>query len=303
MLTALAARLAMGLRLNFEDSELGFLARESCRRTMWSLYLIDTVMAAGYQEFSLSSSHLLHIRLPASDVNFDMDIPQEGGYLHSTRRSEETETSALALLIRLMELRQRILQFTKASVARSSLSPDFSATFDGFQNELEEYLARLPGRLRLSIHNIKLHAHSTTLSRFLAIHTIWHGCLWILNRLTLNGIMEAFTETMLQTIDPAFVSTCQDRCFKSTKSMADILGVILNLRVANVPLDIDVGVTLYQGLRILIHSSQIISERDDESPYDIHEQCVVFSSALWTLFPDCDAIHAIVSLRAILGLW
>ena len=205
----------MGLRLNYDDPKLDFLTRECCRRTMWSLYLIDTVMSAGYQDFALSSSRLLHIQLPTHDYNFDFDVPEQGDYLESSHYDPGERTpSTLSLVIRemdmfahltllrfdllevanddtlerklilaflfrdtlvllVMDIRYRVLEFTKRAVATYDL-PELGRQVDAFQLEFNNYQSQLLTQFQPLSRNIQLHAHSPTLPSFLSIQINWH---------------------------------------------------------------------------------------------------------------------------------
>ncbi|KAF4996394.1 hypothetical protein FDECE_12473 [Fusarium decemcellulare] len=295
MLTAMACRFAMGLRLNYEDTELSFLARESCRRTMWSLYLIDSVLSAGYQDFTLSSPSLLRIQLPSPESNFEMDIPHQTGYLNaSSDGHSESQPSPLALTIRIMYLRQCILQFTKQAVGPHYKRQDLQSDIESLQTELNNYLEHLPTQLKLSTHNIKIHAHSSNLSNFITMHITWHGAQSILYRLALDGLIEALPAHVLKELDTSFVMTCQQRCFDTAKSMAQILGTLLSIRPDSVPLDLDIAVSVYQCLRMVIYSYRALTGVTFDTLDQVMIHCRTCVQFLETMFCNYKAVEDIV---------
>ncbi|CAG1963118.1 unnamed protein product [Fusarium graminearum] len=255
-LTAIAIRYAMGLRLNYDDPKLEFLTQECCRRTMWSLYLIDNVMSAGYQEFTLSLPRLLHIQLPTHDTNFDLDIPEQGGYLEPTHYSPEAKSpSTLSLVIRMMNINYRVLEFTKQAVAPDVGNSEFGSQVDVFQLELNNYQSQLPTQFQSSTRNIQLHAHSSSLSSFLSIHVHWHMAHCNIYRLTMEGLVEALPQPALTALDQEFVRSCQIRCYESAIELAKILQAVLTVKPDGVALDLDIAVSVYQCFRILAHAN------------------------------------------------
>ena len=78
MLHAIASRFATALRLNHENPSLCFLARESRRRLMWSIYMIDSALAGGQPDFALwaDADRQIHIQLPCNERHFEFDLPE-----------------------------------------------------------------------------------------------------------------------------------------------------------------------------------------------------------------------------------
>ncbi|CAK7203848.1 hypothetical protein SEUCBS139899_006597 [Sporothrix eucalyptigena] len=132
MLHGVASRFASALRLNHENTRLCFLARESRRRLMWALYMIDSSMANGYADFSLwayradradradAHSDVMNIQLPCNERNFEFDLPERTEPLRPPPRGPDgslpplpDDIGFLALHVRIRSLRGRILQYTK----------------------------------------------------------------------------------------------------------------------------------------------------------------------------------------------
>ncbi|UZP36832.1 hypothetical protein NXS19_004648 [Fusarium pseudograminearum] len=293
-LTAIAIRSAMGLRLNYDDPKLDFLTQECCRRTMWSLYLIDNVMSAGYQEFTLSSPRLLHIQLPTHDTNFDLDIPDQGGYLEPTHYSPGAKSpSTLSLVIRMMNINYRVLEFTKQAVASDVGNSEFGSQVDVFQLELNNYQSQLPTQFQSSTRNIQLHAHSSSLSSFLSIHVHWHMAHCNIYRLTMEGLVEALPQPTLTALDQEFVRSCQIRCYESAIELAKILQAVLAVKPDGVALDLDIAVSVYQCFRILAHANYTLNIIPEDMAEGIKAYCQVCMDFLESMFFECEATTAI----------
>ncbi|KAH8883691.1 hypothetical protein GQ53DRAFT_882075 [Thozetella sp. PMI_491] len=259
MLTAIAVRFALALRLNYEDPNMPFLAQEGCRRTMWSLFMIDTTLAAGYRDFTLCPAEIMHIRLPCHDRNFKLDLPQTVARLQvETSELRNHDLGSLALTIRVMWLRHRVLQFSKKAAA-SEVS-HLEQEIHSFQAELDSYLSSLPSPFQLSETNIRLHAYSTSLPAFAMIHVMWLGTHCILYRLAIDGFKEALPSDVLKALDPRFIAHCQDRCLESSRKMIELFINMLSLKLDVPVMDVDIGVSAYQAARILSHLWRVIPE-------------------------------------------
>ncbi|KAK2669776.1 hypothetical protein RAB80_015302 [Fusarium oxysporum f. sp. vasinfectum] len=293
-LTAIAIRFAMGLRMNYDDPKLDFLTQECCRRTMWSLYLIDSVMSAGYRDFALASSQLLHIQLPTHDSNFDFDVPEQGDYLGSTHHGPEGKApSILGLVIQIMHIRYNVLDFTKKAVTSYVDMSEFGPQVDAFQLEFNNYQSRLPTQFQVSTRNIQLHAHSPSLSSFLSIQVNWHMAQCNLYRLTMEGLVEALPQHALAALDLEFLGACRARCYESAKSLADILCTVLSVRPHCIALDLDIAVSIYQCLRILAHANstlKIVPDDKAEAVQTHYQTCIDF---LESMFFESEATIAI----------
>ncbi|RGP68710.1 hypothetical protein FSPOR_5181 [Fusarium sporotrichioides] len=294
-LTAIAIRSAMGLRLNYDDPKLDFLTQECCRRTMWSLYLIDTVMSAGYQDFTLSPSRLLHIQLPAHDSNFDLGVPEEGNYLESPQYNSVNNTpSTLNLVIRMMHIRYRVLEFTKQAVKSDVLMSNLAPQVDSFQLEFNNYQSQLPTQFQSTTRNIQLHAHASSLCSFLSIQVHWHMAQCNMYRLFMEGLVEALPQPALNALEHDFVRACQIRCYKSAISLAETLRTVLSIRPHDVSLDLDIAVCIYQCCRILVHANYTLRIIPDDMTEAVKANCQTCTDFLESMFFECEAVKTIV---------
>ena len=109
MLLATVARFSFALRLNYESPDLCFLAQESRRRLMWAVYMLDTLWAAGLQEFTLCPTSVIHLQLPSREEDFELDVPRVTEALWQESDSV-ADLGLLAYYIRITLLRDRILR-------------------------------------------------------------------------------------------------------------------------------------------------------------------------------------------------
>lgn len=111
-LFALCTRMAFLLRLNYEDPTLPFLAQESRRRLMWSIWTTDTFLAGGIPDFTMCrTSQVHHVRLPCEESNFQLDRAVESEHLHpESGVFDSSRIDLVAHYIRVIDIRDRILR-------------------------------------------------------------------------------------------------------------------------------------------------------------------------------------------------
>lgn len=110
MLTGLAARLAMGLRLNFEHPELPQAAQEARRRTFWSLFLVGDLFCVGLREFELCSPDIIHLRLPCGEQHGELETASIAAFLQPGKCIEPETLSIRTLYPRLVFFRRQIMR-------------------------------------------------------------------------------------------------------------------------------------------------------------------------------------------------
>ena len=124
MITGLAVRLAQGLQLNVEQQVARARAisnrilpslYESCRRVMWSVYVMDSWVGSGVDELTMLDDKNINIQLPAPESDFVLETPRatELPQLPSDA-SFRTRTDNLDLeahFVLMVGLRKRILRY------------------------------------------------------------------------------------------------------------------------------------------------------------------------------------------------
>lgn len=130
MLTGLGVRMAQALQINLESSSdvlctgangLSPMTKESRRRLMWSIYIMDSWVGSGVDELTLLDEIDLKIQLPCSDVRFERQEPcitetlSPGTHLcfvsaEDHRRGEVERVGIHGHFIRLVSLRRKVLK-------------------------------------------------------------------------------------------------------------------------------------------------------------------------------------------------
>ncbi|KHN95646.1 uncharacterized protein MAM_06487 [Metarhizium album ARSEF 1941] len=256
MLLSMASRFAAALRLNHNSPNLCFLAQESRRRLMWSLYCIDTGISAGYRDFALWRADRIFVSLPCNERNFEFDLPQASEMLDPARNGPgippPEDVGSLALHIRILHLRQKIIEFTK-DVLVSRIITDTSslqAPVMALHKQLDDFASRLPFSFQFSESSLRLRAYSPRICVFVMIHVWWHQCHCDLYRMTMAGFREALPEATLRNLDPAFLAHCQRQCVEHSSAMASIFSSMQKLGAEPVA-DLDLALCAYQCARML----------------------------------------------------
>ncbi|KAG5970487.1 hypothetical protein E4U55_001652 [Claviceps digitariae] len=256
MLLSMASRFAAALRLNHNSPNLCFLAQESRRRLMWSLYCIDTGIAAGYRDFALWRAERIFVSLPCNERNFEFDLPQPAEMLNPDRNGVDVPLSedvgSLALHIRILHLRQKIIEFTKDVLVSRTISDTSSLQEPvlALHKQLDDFAGRLPASFQFSESSLRLRAYSPRICVFVMIHVWWHQCHCDLYRMTMAGFREALPEATLLCLDRGFLAHCQRQCVDHSLAMANIFASMQKLGAKPVA-DLDLALCAYQCARML----------------------------------------------------
>lgn len=266
MLTGLASRFAAALRLNHENPRLCFLAQESRRRLMWSLFMIDIGMAAGHPDFTLWAhrADTIDLKLPCNERNFEYDLPEVTESLapppplpDGSLPPLKDNVGFLALHIRIQWIRSKILAFTKSFVNQPTREMDLEELprkCQEFQLDLDAFEARLPAPFRWTTSNLRLRAYHPRLCVYLMTHVWWRQCHCDLYRLALVGRRESLSKKVIGSLDPAFVKHCQTQCFEHAQAMADMFAEVSKFEKGVPVSDLDLPVCVYQCANTLYYT-------------------------------------------------
>lgn len=264
MIHSIACRFATALRLNHENPSICFLAQESRRRLMWSLYMADTGIASGQVEYALwpDPENQIHIQLPCNERNFEFDLPEPTERLRSPSPGPDgvppplpDAIGFLALHIRIHWLRSRIQQYTGGLIANPVVDAltRLPSQCAELATGLEVFAARLPLSFRWSEANLRLRTYSPRLGIYIMTHIWWEQCHCDLYRLWLPGFREALPEELISQMNVDFASHCRRQCYEHARTMADMFAQVLALG-NDIPIsDLDLPVCAYQCARMLYH--------------------------------------------------
>lgn len=303
MLHALAARAAYAIGLNYEAEHLGFLARESRRRLMWSLYIIDRRLAGGISDFALFADTSIHIQLPCHERNFEFDLQQDTESLQYTLGQPFSENiGSLGIYIRLMWFRHRILYTTKAAVLSKELDvAALSTSIEEIATELTTFENSLPDSFCFSTKALQLRAYSSRLGPYLLVHIWLRQCFCDLYRIALTGLKEALPAGQIERLDAGTVTVWRSLCFDNALSLSKVFQSFTVLRKGCPVFEHDVIACAYQCARMLLHlvnhHNDATQARSDEA-HDGARSCL----AACQVIPSSSSIgDAIVSVMVFTG--
>ena len=317
MLHAITSRFASALRLNHENPELCFLARESRRRLMWSLYMIDSGIASGQADFALwpDPERQIRIQLPCNERNFEFDLPEAteplrppspepGGALPPLPDA----VGFLGLHVRMHWMRTRILQATTKTAGTPSAEhlDSLPMRCAEMASELETFEARLPASFRWSESSLRLRTYSPRLSVFAMTHIWWRQCHLDLYRVFLPGLEGSLSPDALARLDPQFVTQSRRKCYEHARAMADMFAQMLSLDNGRSPhlSDIDLPGCAFQCCRILYHGLETAGEELGFTADGVRELATVCLRAARqsTVGPACVSIQADIEKLIASGL-
>ena len=293
MLLGIASRYAAALRLNHESPNICFLAQESRRRLMWSIYCIDAGISGGNRDFSTWRSERLFVGLPCNERNFEFDLPQDTEKLipesNQPQSAQAEDIGSLALHIRIQYIRHKISEFTKDALNNPKVHPgDLQTRVLSLHQELEDFQAHLPASFQFSENSLRLRAYSPRICVFVMIHVWWRQCHCDLYRLGLIGLREALSRSVLERFDESFIEHCQRQCVDHAMAMASIFASMQKLGAKPVA-DLDLAICAYQCARMLKYAYHANSGRLNLSPESVMEQ---FKYCLQCIKECCTGIAA-----------
>ncbi|KAK3937445.1 sterol uptake control protein 2 [Diplogelasinospora grovesii] len=286
MLHALASRFATALRLNHESPHLCSLAQESRRRLMWSLYMIDSGIAAGQSDLALwaDAERQIHIQLPCNERNFEFDLPEPTEPLRPPAPGPGAAVLPLpdvigfcGLQVRIHWLHARILECTTkvtAAPSREALAA-LPAQFAELAAELETFASRLPLSFRWSESNLRLRTYSPRLGIFFMTHVWWRRCHLDLYRLLLPGLREALPPDVLSQLEPEFVAQSRRQCYEHARAMADMFSQLLTLGNSVPVTGLDLPGCSFQCVRVMYHGLQTAGDELGFSAEGVRELATI----------------------------
>ncbi|KAH8204764.1 hypothetical protein TruAng_001098 [Truncatella angustata] len=296
MLASLAGRFAYALRLNYENPSLCFLARESRRRLMWAFLTIDSGINGGYPDFTILPSEALHIQLPCNERNFEFDLPQVTGHLTPIPTTPfPDDVGSLALHVRLLWIRSRILYRTKNIVATPEPElAELPRLVDALAQELKLFNEQLPASFRFSESNLRLRAYSPRLCVFIMMHIWFHQCYCDLYRIVMTGLKEALPRSALDRLPHQFVALCEKQCIEHALAIVEIFRLTISLDGGLPVTDLDLSACAYQCARMLYFAHHLNSSEFQLTADQVHDhaqKCLQITRHMMHI-PAGHAIHA-----------
>jgi hypothetical protein len=242
MFSGVGIRMAQALQINLESSidvlcqygkhGLSPSSRESRRRLMWAIYVMDAWVGSGVDELTLVRECDVKIQLPCDERNFSFEVPcavetlEPGSYLPfvSTEARAKSPAHSLDLIahfVRLVAIRKQVLRFVKhLDEALDPWLPD--SQFQQLQAELRRWHDRLPYSLRFSRTAIYMRKESSQTGGLLLLHITYHQTFCDLNRIAMGNLFKILPRIEFPPTQTAFVKQIQDQCFEHAVVLSSI---------------------------------------------------------------------------------
>lgn len=100
----------MGLQVNWDvaPQNRSFIQQEVLRRVAWQIFIMDRLLAGGYEEYISCRSENMKIPLPCNETAFRENRPVMAERLHDKPGSSPNTVGMHGFLVRLADLRHRI---------------------------------------------------------------------------------------------------------------------------------------------------------------------------------------------------
>ncbi|KAK9425290.1 putative Zn(2)-C6 fungal-type domain-containing protein [Seiridium unicorne] len=256
MLAALAARSAVGLRLNFERAELPPLAQEARRRLFWSLFLLDDFFCVGLREFELCPRETIHLQLPCDEELFEVGKYCRTGTLQQDPLEVPATIGLRGIFLRLVSLRREVMRFIR-QVGLKELQPSsIGASIQRFEQELKCLHAGLSQSEQYSVFNL---VNCKMQTQFIMLHLSWNQCFCDLYRQFLSGFSEAAPSPVLAGIPPANKQMMQQRCVEHAENNIQIVTDFWNNCSRSSILERDTAVCAFEAARIVMYTASLSS--------------------------------------------
>ncbi|KAH7370341.1 fungal-specific transcription factor-like protein, partial [Rhexocercosporidium sp. MPI-PUGE-AT-0058] len=166
--------------------------KEVRRRTVWSCFIMDRMLAAGKYRPTMMSVDKLRVQLPCSDDQFLFVRNVKTGFLNSDwleDSSSEYESTVnddgvLSRYIRLVDIFGRLSEYSYAGGRRAEKRPPWDETTQFFQlrQQLKDFHDALPSNLAYTEANLSAHIEKRNATTYASLHTLYSLCLIMLHR-------------------------------------------------------------------------------------------------------------------------
>ncbi|KAJ9254114.1 hypothetical protein C8Q69DRAFT_453531 [Paecilomyces variotii] len=249
LLAGLAARSAVGLRLNYDRSDLGPIAQEVRRRTFWSLYLLDDIFSVGLEDFELCRPEIIHLQLPSDDIDFMRERYIRTGSLESDGDDGSDNIGFRGLFLRVAFIRRAIMRFNR-KVQSGSFDPStLSMSTERFSKQLGTMEAQLKSLDMSTMIDV---ADDRWDPPIVMLRLSLHQSYCDLYRIFLTGYPEAAPQSAIEQISLPDREAMQDKCLHHAHAISQTLVDFAESREGTQILDYDAAVCTYHSLRLML---------------------------------------------------
>ncbi len=166
--------------------------KEVRRRTVWSCFIMDRMLAAGKYRPTMMTVDKLRVQLPCSDDQFLFVRKVQTGFLNSDwldgdssqLDSAVNDDGVLSRYIRLVDIFGRLSEWSYAGGRRTEKRPpwDEDTQFFKLRQQLKEFHDALPSNLTYTEANLSAHIEKRNATTYASLHTLYSLCLIMLHR-------------------------------------------------------------------------------------------------------------------------
>ena len=229
-------------RMNKPDGSTSdwIIEREIRRRTMFSCFILDRLLAVGDDRASMISSSDLHIQLPCSEVAFDLASDVYTGFLNDPEDLSQQgkrmsgDDSVLSRFVKLVDLWGEITRysFSGGRATEGDRRPwDSGSTFMRLRKRLDAFYGHLPDTFTLSPKNFYRHDNHQATSTYVSLHVLGAICQIMIHReyipfipIRCNGPVGPLDPPLiLDDSPPGFWEESAEHVFKSARDIVDLV--------------------------------------------------------------------------------
>ncbi|KAH6889870.1 hypothetical protein B0T10DRAFT_42079 [Thelonectria olida] len=252
VLLSIAARVAFTKRLNYERPAGDAVRQESLRRLMWSIYRFDRIFSGGIEDLTVCPTHRLHMRLPNSHRNFQLGLGSRMEFLR-VKGDDGAEMNVLAYLMRMLDLRDAILRYTRRVILDGSSPYPSRDQLRSLDQQLMSFKDSLPEELKLDAKRLMIMCHSEDARTYIVLHTLLYLCRCDLFRFLIPGIRESVSAEALEQTPRAYIDYCQQRCLESAVWSCEFWSQIYHSETRRPVESSTLAIALYQCTKIIDH--------------------------------------------------
>ncbi|KAG4256751.1 hypothetical protein FPRO03_03761 [Fusarium proliferatum] len=242
VLLSITSRVAFTKRLNYERPAIDPVKQECLRRLMWSIYSVDKIFSGGIEDLTLGSR-------------------SKAPFLRS-RNENDTDLNVLAYLMRLYDIRDRVLRQVILSGASPYLSRGQLRSLD---LELTSFEESLPDELQLNENRLMIMCHSEEARTYTTLHTILFSSRCDLHRFLIPGIREAVSPEAFGQTPREYIDYCQQQCLQTALRYIDMWSKVRQMETSSRVGTPTFSVVTYQFVKMVDHLAALLPLHGESS--------------------------------------
>lgn len=289
-LIAVAARFAAAMRLNHEQTGSNAIAREECRRMLWSLKLIERYFSIGLPEFEVLPFESIYIQFPCPEDEFS-----DAERAISSSVGMYGDHGAFGLCMRLESIRRDIMKASRGLALCEDGFPQVHKLILGFRSELEDVGSQMATGREMTGPPAWNTLPNRWLCRYAMLHLSWHQSHCDLYRLLLPGYQEAAPDNVLATIAQAQKDAAKRQCLEHALSIVRLVASLNEGSRGPLQLEFDTAICVYHAVRLIIFIARDSEGTDSPSPEFANSRAILCLAALRRFFESSILVQPIIN--------